>query len=942
MGLVNKAKLLLVAYKNTEDKKKIIQKVWKAFSRGGISGLKHTIISVSVRQKDSNTNDQDIYDYQQKLELPDLEASKSVTVIIEIKDPKTDITGTLNSLKSQSYQNYNILIIAPYDYTGGKEYTTFNYKSYPGEAYDKVLASIEDEYFIAIKGGNIFNPNALLLFAQKIEDTSRAIVYCDECIFDGNDGQRIRYFIKPEFSLIYELNCLYMEQGIMYSTEVIREAGGFLKEDISFPARIHDAALKSISYSNCILHISRILLLRNSFSEESNLDHNAYILNSALNRLGYNGNVLLKSNGCSYSLKYEEPRVSIIIPTDDIKLIQTCIKSILSETEYPVYDIIIVSNQTVCSDISEKYKTRNQISCVIYEESYNYSKKCNLGAQKAKGDILLFMQDTVRITNESWLKKIVTCFAFQKIGAVSPKILREDNTIRYAGIISGGFGFFPIPFNGMPNSLQAAVNEPAFYNREISILSATCLAVRKNIYESAGGFNDTDTPDKFSNVDFSFKVQSQGFHCLYCADSNVSVGNCNWYDSWFDTNRSSAYLYILKNYTKQLENDPYFTKEMKYFMLKNVPHDNAFFSGNSNKKSGKSVLLVSHELSLTGAPIALHYAAKSIRENGNYPVVLSPYDGKIRKELLSDGIDVIIDSTINGSDFWLKWASAFDLIIISTLVQYHSIEQLNDRNIPVIWWVHESRESYLVGADKLIPHEVGKNIHIYCGGGYAKAVMKEFRPAYQAEELLYCVPDYAALSNLEYNYELDNIKDKIVFSTIGTVEERKGQDIFAKAIMRMPKEYVEKCRFFIVGRKINDIIYDEVLRLKNMYPDAVTLINEVSRDEIRDVYNQCDAIVCASRDDPMPVFMTECLMLSKIAICSENTGTASLMKDGVNGFVYRNDDPNELMNKMMYVIDNIDDLDKVKSEGRKTYEKYFTKEAFDSSMTQLIAKLIKE
>lgn len=84
-----------------------------------------------------------------------------------------------------------------------------------------------------------------------------------------------------------------------------------------------------------------------------------------------------------------------------------------------------------------------------------------------------------------------------------------------------------------------------------------------------------------------------------------------------------------------------------------------------------------------------------------------------------------------------------------------------------------------------------------------------------------------------------------------------------------------------------------------------------------DIFKQATCIVCSSRDDPMPVFMTEGMMMSKICICSENTGTATLIENGKNGFVYANNDYKELANKIMYVIDNNDKIDSLKIESRK-------------------------
>lgn len=938
MDLKNKIKIFIQAYTNTNNKWSIIKKVIKSFLKGGIAGLKYDIIGASRKK----VNIEDIYDVQQKLDIVSAKLDKYITVIIEISAEKTDIMGTLESLNKQTYKNYYLKLIVPEGYQKYKEYEVTYYKESPGEVYTSVINNVKSTHFIILNGSNILDKNALYLFAKSIEEKNAEFTYCDECIFDGQDGKRINYFIKPDYSRVYNTLSMYIEQGVMFSTEKSKEIEHFFDENLKFSSRMSDAVFKTLQISTYLYHIKCILLLRNSFAEDNDVMQKTSIIERNLKNLNIEGSAYYKENLIHLALKDQYFKVSIIIPCINFSKHEEFINSILINTEYPDYEVIIVSyNETIV-----QYYVSNNISKVKFvtdkRQDLNYSRMCNLGAKNASGDILLFLNEAVKIQNNDWLKYMSMYFTFSEIGAISPKVLRVDNTIRYAGIISGGFGFFPIPFNGDPNIRNTGINDYAFTSREISVLSSTCIAIRKEIFQNIKGFNELDTPNKFCNVDLSFKVQQMGFSCFLSAESIVYSCNTEWYDSLFDAEDDSAYLYILKNYIDKLEYDPYFTEEMKYVYLKNIPYDNAFYSGHRKIRKGHSVLLVSHELSLTGAPVALHYAAKTILDNGDYPVVLSPFDGNLRRELTADGIDVIIDSTINGSDFWIKWARNFDLVIVSTLVQYHSIKQLNNLNIPVLWWIHESKESYSRGADKLIPNELGKNIHVFCGGGYAKDTLKEYRPSYNPGELLYCVPDYVSEIDSNYSYKLNHIDGKLVFTTIGTVERRKGQDVFAKAIMNLPADYIEKCRFFIIGKNVDDNVYKEVLLLKDMYPDQVTLINEVSRSEIRDVYSQSDAIVCASRDDPMPVFMTECLMLSKIAVCSENTGTASLLEDGVNGFVYKNNDFLELSEKMMYVIDNYKDLDKVKKEGRKTYETYFTDEAFHSKISKVIDNLLNE
>ena len=936
MNIKGRVKIIFQAYKKVHNKKGIVKKIFKIFIQSGLAGLKYTIFDISRRE----VNSEDIYDYQQKtMPLAD-RADGSVTVIIEVQNNKVDITGTITSLKNQTLKNIDIKLIVPKEYSGYDEFEKVDYLNFPGEAYRDIIDRINTDYFVVINGSNILHTSALMLLLKATDNKKEVLTYCDECIFDGVNGKRIKYFIKPDYSEVYQTTSLYIEQGVMFPTSIAKNIENFMGNNLKFASRIQYAVFNTLEFCNRVNHVRHILLLRNSFAEDSDLLQNISVIQQNLNQKNLKGTVCYKeSNRYVLSLNKDRLKVSIVIACQDAGKLKTCISSILTVTDYPLYEIIVVSQKRI--DVEFLHYPNLKILTEDSLEQFNYSKLCNKGAQAASGEIILFVKETVKIVQSDWLKEIISCFAFDSIGAVSPKILREDNTIQYSGIISGGFGFFPIPFNGDMNVKQEGINDYAFVNREISILSSTCLAVRKEVFEKIEGFNQIETPNKFSNADLSLRIQRYSSSCFFCADSIIYSCDDNWYDSWFENDDGSAYLYVLRNYIDKLEYDPYFTNEMKYCYLKNIPYEYSFHCG-KNQRKGRAILLVSHELTLSGAPIALQYAAKTILEYGDYPVVVSPFDGNLRSELTADGVDVIIDPTINGSTFWLKWAKNFDLIIVSTLVQYHSINQLNNMDIPVVWWVHESQESYTRGADILIPKEIGKNIHVYCGGGYAKKVLKEYRPTYNVDELLYCVPDYCTEIKNNYSYKLENIEGKMVFTTIGSIEKRKGQDIFVKAILSMPEDYIKKCRFFIIGRNFDENIYREIENLKNLYPEQVTLINEVSRKELWDVYNQSHAVVCASRDDPMPVFMTETLMLSKIAICSENTGTASILDDGVNGFVYKDNSYEKLKEKMMYVIDNYNKLGSIKYNGRKVYEQYFTEEAFNKEIRKIINKFLNE
>ena len=67
--------------------------------------------------------------------------------------------------------------------------------------------------------------------------------------------------------------------------------------------------------------------------------------------------------------------------------------------------------------------------------------------------------------------------------------------------------------------------------------------------------------------------------------------------------------------------------------------------------------------------------------------------------------------------------------------------------------------------------------------------------------------------------------------------------------------------------------------------------------------------------------------------------TAGLITEGVDGFVYRNDDPAQLSKVLAHAIEHPDQLAAMKADCRKLYERYYTNEAYVSTLVRLIREL---
>lgn len=339
------------------------------------------------------------------------------------------------------------------------------------------------------------------------------------------------------------------------------------------------------------------------------------------------------------------------------------------------------------------------------------------------------------------------------------------------------------------------------------------------------------------------------------------------------------------------------------------------------------VLFVSHEMSLTGAPVVLLNFAKIVHESGNQAVIISPVDGPLHQEAERAGIPVAIVPDLFTTGDALELAYPFNAVVACTIASATFVRDLNGTDIPVIWWIHEAMVSYNLGSLMNMPQILEKNIHVYSVCEYAKNMLLKFRPQYQSNILPYYMDDFAEIES-KSTFKLPEHDGKKVFTMVGTMEERKGQDILVQAIRLLPENVQAKCLFVIVAKKYHKPYEKMIDELCRDYPKNVLYYEQLNRDEIVNLYKETDCLICASRDDPLPCVITEALAVGKPAICSEHTGYAAILEEMNSGLVYHNDDPELLAGAIENYISKPTLQKELQRNTRRTYEKYFMREAF--------------
>ncbi|WP_146066374.1 glycosyltransferase, partial [Candidatus Venteria ishoeyi] len=145
--------------------------------------------------------------------------------------------------------------------------------------------------------------------------------------------------------------------------------------------------------------------------------------------------------------------------------------------------------------------------------TFNFSYLVNQGVAKAKGEmILLLNNDTEIISPSNWLEEMVGYAQREDVGCVGCKLLYEDDTVQHGGIIAGVGGV------AGHSHLFRTLQDPGYMGRlwfvaNCTGVTAACLMVKRSLWDEVNGF-DENLAVAFNDVDFNFKVMDAGYRNL--------------------------------------------------------------------------------------------------------------------------------------------------------------------------------------------------------------------------------------------------------------------------------------------------------------------------------------------------------------------------------------------------------------------------------------------
>ncbi len=373
---------------------------------------------------------------------------------------------------------------------------------------------------------------------------------------------------------------------------------------------------------------------------------------------------------------------------------------------------------------------------------------------------------------------------------------------------------------------------------------------------------------------------------------------------------------------------------MEYSAIKEQIESNSravYYSDYKSKDiKDKTMLMVSHTLERGGAPLVLLELVPYFQKEYNV-VFVSILDGELREEYLRTGVDVHIGNSVEYASCDTKIWDAFNLVLLNTIVSHIYLPLFINRNVKVLWWLHEPEMLFRNTFNKIIHFALlSENIKILSVTAETAACVKKY---YGLEsELLHM--------GLEDKYvgEHEKTDDKIRFFMPAKFQMIKGQDIMAQAIIDLPPIYHDKAEFIFAGaRDQGQPEYYDLISKLAVAVKSVRMLGEISKDEVYQWYEKVDCVIAPSRADATPTTIVEGMMFGKLCACSTAAGISRYMTDGEDGFVFPAEDVDALKKMLMHIIDNYYTMDAIRESGRKIFLEHFERTAVEKELEQLIA-----
>jgi glycosyltransferase involved in cell wall biosynthesis len=186
-------------------------------------------------------------------------------------------------------------------------------------------------------------------------------------------------------------------------------------------------------------------------------------------------------------------------------------------------------------------------------------------------------------------------------------------------------------------------------------------------------------------------------------------------------------------------------------------------------------------------------------------------------------------------------------------------------------------------------------------------------------------------------------RDRLSVLFVGRLSSEKGIIYLCQAI-KLLEDHKIKCELTVVGdgpEKINILEYIKANKLH----DSIKMIGWVQHEDLAKRYQRADVLVSPSvisregRREGFGLALAEAAACGLPIITTQNSGTADIVQEGVNGYLVKSQDAHTIYNKLAYLSKHEEVREKLSMGAREIAIKKFSWAAVTDKYKKVFASL---
>lgn len=457
-----------------------------------------------------------------------------VPVVFDFEDDAEAVTLTLDSLAGQLYAGEPVLLFS--NGRGAIEGNVLR-MALPADwvsGLNAMLPRLEGgDWLYLLRAGDRLRESALLVLAERINAMPGiACVYSDEGALE--DGKSSEPIFKPDFNFDLMRAYPYVGRTLAFARERVQALGGF---DASLGELApHDLIWRLVETQGpqVIEHLAEIqvestLAFAQWLSQPQVIEQSPRLVTAHLRRLGVEHRLHPGPLPLIPRIEYlhpGRPLVSIIISVkDQLAALEKCISSLLTNTAYEPYEVLVVDNGSETAEMRNWLTAMaelgsDKLRILVPDESGNEAQARNFAAGQARGDYLLLLSPFCVTHDAAWLDELLNHAQRPEVGMVGPRTLNLQGQIIDSGLVLGLDGLAGRPFaneqvtaGGYMQRLQVVQNWSA--------VSGHCLMVRRTVFDSVGGLSPAIESPGINFLELCLEIGKQGYLVVTTPYANV-------------------------------------------------------------------------------------------------------------------------------------------------------------------------------------------------------------------------------------------------------------------------------------------------------------------------------------------------------------------------------------------------------------------------------------